>query len=152
MTEKKHIVTFLLWSPDEDGLRDLEPLMRTLHFEAWAQQDRSDITGVEVQADAPKYSGRCPITLRFSATIHVDHAPLTVTYWWERSHGTRSKAQVVEIPADGNLIISAVDAWAAGIPRESLWTISDGLHVRVEDVDFVSEPAHSSLSCRNPSQ
>jgi hypothetical protein len=32
--EKKHVVQFILMSPDEEGLRTLEPVMKTLHFES----------------------------------------------------------------------------------------------------------------------
>jgi hypothetical protein len=32
--EKKHVVQFILMSPDEEGLRTLDPIMKTLHFES----------------------------------------------------------------------------------------------------------------------
>jgi hypothetical protein len=32
--EKRHVVQFILMSPDEEGLRTLEPIMKTLHFES----------------------------------------------------------------------------------------------------------------------
>ena len=31
---RKHVVQFILMSPDEEGLRTLESIMKTLHFES----------------------------------------------------------------------------------------------------------------------
>ena len=148
MIVKKHILQFVLYSPDQDGLRELEAVMRTLHFELWAQHDRQDIAVIKVEPARPTYSGSCPLTVRFKAMVDVDHAPVALTYWWERSDGTKTKAQVMNIPTDGKLTISEEDSWATGIPRESKWAISDRIHIRLEDVDFVSDPALTSLSCR----
>jgi len=147
--EKKHILQFVLYSPDQDGLSELEAVMRTLHFELWAQHDRQDIAVIEVEPDRPAYSGGCPLTVHFKATVQVDHAPMTLSYWWERSNGTKTKEHVINIPADGKLTISDEDSWSTGIPRESKWAISDRIHVRSEDVDFVSDPALTSLSCQS---
>jgi hypothetical protein len=37
MIDKKHVLQFILMSPDGEGLQTLEPIMRTIHFEARGQ-------------------------------------------------------------------------------------------------------------------
>lgn len=146
--EKKHVLQFVLYSPDQDGLRAMEGMMRTLHFEPWAQQDRQDVAGIRVEAERSVYSGICPLTVRFKATIEVDHVPVALSYWWERSDGTKTSTQAINIQTDGRLSVFQEDSWSTGIRRESKWEISDRIHVQSGDLDFVSDPAVTSLSCQ----
>ena len=85
MIEKKHVLQFVLYSPDQDGLPAIEAIMRTLHFEPWAQQDRQDVVGIKVEAERPMYAGTCPVTVRFKATIDVDHAPVALSSFGQKS-------------------------------------------------------------------
>jgi hypothetical protein len=169
--EKRHVLQLMLLSPDEDGLRGLEAMMGSLHFESWAQEDRPDVVVAEIKAEgpgrsiiskpgepakieldlAPKPTVPCPTEVRFKALIRLSHAPLTLTYWWERSNG-KTQEVTVDVPVESKLVLDLVDAWTTGIRRESSWMLSDRLHVRSGDVDHVSETARISLNCSGPAR
>ena len=65
------------------------------------------VTGVTASADPPSYSGPCPQTIHFYASIAVN-GPCTVVYRWERSDGLVSPGFYnLTFPATGSQTVTA---------------------------------------------
>ena len=55
------------------------------------------VTRIDVIAKPAAYIGKCPANLSFIATIRVARWPLVVEYQWERSDGSRTRREHVQI-------------------------------------------------------
>jgi hypothetical protein len=83
------------------------------------------VTRVGIVAKPKHYSGDCPTTIEWIATIHVSHHPVKVTYQWERSDGAHGQRQEVEINAAG---MGVSDTWELGAAGQHK-TVWQRLHV-----------------------
>lgn len=110
-------------------------------FAAHAQH--RTVTRVGIVAKPKSYTGTCPATLEFIATIHVSHHPVRVEYQWERSDGGRGRREVVEIRSAGQGI---TDSWTLGRngERRVVW---ERLHV-LAPTGISSPEARVRLDCR----
>jgi hypothetical protein len=64
------------------------------------------ITKVTITADNSNYSGTCPHTFNLSAEITSTREG-KVTYYWERSNGTKTAVQMVEFSAPGKRTVNS---------------------------------------------
>jgi hypothetical protein len=77
------------------------------------------VTRVTISADNASYSGSCPHTFNLSAEITSTREG-TVTYYWERSDGTKTPVQSVEFSGPGKKTVtstfqvsSSFDGWVS---------------------------------------
>ena len=96
------------------------------------------VTGIILSVDPNVYTGPCPTTVNFSATI-IANGPGTITYRWERSDGTVSPVQSSTFASAGTQMVSTT------------WTRSGGtgwqlLHILTPS-DAVSNPIDFALTC-----
>lgn len=110
-------------------------------FAAFAQQ--RTVTRVAIVAKPKSFTGSCPATLEFVATIFVSHHPVRVEYQWERSDGGRGRREVIEIRAAGQ---GVTDTWTLGRhgERRVVW---ERLHV-LAPTGISSPQARVRLDCR----
>ena len=101
------------------------------------------VTRVGIVAKPKHYSGDCPTTIEWIATIHVSHHPAKVTYQWERSDGAHGPRQEVEIDSAGR---GVSDTWQLGRPgmHEVVW---QRLHV-LAPTGISSPEARVKIECR----
>ncbi|HXS51694.1 MAG TPA: hypothetical protein VN782_04110 [Usitatibacter sp.] len=110
-------------------------------FAAYAQQ--RTVTRVGIVAKPRSYTGPCPATLEFIATIHVSHHPVRVEYEWERSDGGRGRRETIEIRSAGQ---GVTDSWTLGRggERRVVW---ERLHV-LAPTGISSPEARVRVDCR----
>jgi hypothetical protein len=111
-------------------------------FAAYAQQHT--VTRVGIVAKPRSYTGTCPTTLEFIATIHVSRHPVRVEYQWERSDGGRGRRETIEIRSAGQ---GVTDTWTLGRggERRVVW---ERLHV-LAPTGISSPEARVRLECRH---
>lgn len=108
---------------------------------AAAAQQRT-VTRVGIVAKPRSYTGHCPTTLEFIATIHVSH-PARVEYVWERSDGGRGPRQVIDIHSAGQ---GVTDSWTLGGNGQDR-TVWVRLHV-LAPTGISSPEARVHIRCR----
>ncbi|HUJ00730.1 MAG TPA: hypothetical protein VLY46_10870 [Usitatibacter sp.] len=111
-------------------------------FAAFAQQ--RTVTRVGIVAKPHSYSGPCPATIEFIATIHVSHHPVRVEYEWERSDGARSRREVIDIHAAGEGVSTT---WTIGGHPGERRVVWERLHV-LAPTGISSPEAHVRIDCR----
>lgn len=88
------------------------------------------------------YTGACPITLDFTATISSSQAT-TITYQWERSDGTvLPKGSMIFLGSSTQFV---TNSWTLDTNRTG-WM---RFHI-LSPIDHVSNQASFTLSCKNP--
>lgn len=100
------------------------------------------VTKVAIVANPHSYSGRCPATIQFTATIFVSH-PSKVTYVWERSDGAKGERRTIDIRSAGQ---GVTDTWTLGSGRQHMvvWE-----RLRVLAPTGISSPIKRvSITCR----
>jgi hypothetical protein len=98
------------------------------------------VTGVTASANPPSFSGACPTTANFYATITAS-GPGTVTYRWERSNGTAEPTQSMTFSGAGPQI--AGTSWQLGASG----TYWERIHVYTPN-EMASNQASFTLSCQ----
>ena len=101
------------------------------------------ITRIDVVAKPAAYIGKCPANISFIATVHVSRWPVVIQYQWERSDGTRSRRERVEIAGARH---SLTDLRRIGARRQRL-RIWERLHVLAPS-DVTSRQARVIVRCR----
>ena len=103
------------------------------------------VTSVVTSVDNVSYTGVCPATLTFSATIYTNGAG-TVTYYWVRSDGSTSAEQTLTYPARGSQTVT--DIWSLGSPGAVIngW---NRVYIDVPNHQHFS-PITFSLFCSSP--
>ncbi len=69
------------------------------------------VTDVQTSANSSSYTGVCPATVAFSASIYANEAG-TVTYYWRRSDGSTSAEVTLTYASAGYQTVT--DAWTLG--------------------------------------
>src|SRR5262249_49776799 len=100
------------------------------------------VTRVAIVARPATYTGPCPATLQFTATIFVSH-PSFVEYQWERSDGARGERRRIDIRSAGQ---GVTDTWRLGAGHQTK-VVWERLHV-LAPTGISSPEAHVRLSCR----
>ena len=103
------------------------------------RQLRFAVTGVTASADPPFFSGACPTTVNFYATITVN-GPGTVTYNWERSDGALSRIASLTFGGPGSQ--TANTSW----PLDETGSYWKRVHVYTPN-EIISNQASFTLSC-----
>jgi hypothetical protein len=101
------------------------------------------VTRIDVVAKPAGYIGKCPANLSFIATLHVTRWPVDVSYQWERSDGTRTPRQHVEIRGARHAVTDLRRVGARG-QRLRVW---ERLHV-FEPNAITSRQARAVVTCR----
>jgi hypothetical protein len=96
------------------------------------------VTSVTASADPPFFSGACPTTVNFYATIAVN-GPGTVTYRWEGSDGGFEPTQSISVLDRSETVSTSWQLGASG----SYWA---RVHVFTPN-EIVSNQASFTLSC-----
>jgi hypothetical protein len=96
------------------------------------------VTGIVISVDPNVYTGTCPTTVNFSATITAN-GPGTITYRWERSDGTVSPVQSSTFASAGTQMVSTT--WTRG--GGTGWQL---LHI-LTPRDAVSNQIGFTLTC-----
>jgi len=97
------------------------------------------VTSVTVSADPPFFSGACPTTVNFYATITVN-GPGTITYNWERSDGALSRIASLTFGGPGSQ--TANTSW----PLDETGSYWKRVHVYTPN-EIISNQASFTLSC-----
>jgi hypothetical protein len=97
------------------------------------------VTSVTVSADQPFFSGACPTTVNFYATITVN-GPGTITYNWERSDGALSRIASLTFGGPGSQ--TANTSW----PLDETGSYWKRVHVYKPN-EMLSNQANFTLSC-----
>jgi len=100
------------------------------------------VTKVAIVAKPRSFSGPCPATLQFTATIFVSH-PSKVTYVWERSDGAKGPRQTIDIRSAGQ---GVTDTWTLGAGRQHM-VVWERLHV-LAPTGISSPQGRVSVTCR----
>ena len=98
------------------------------------------VTSVTVSADPPFFSGACPTTANFYATITVN-GPGTITYNWERSDGALSRIASLTFGGPGSQ--TANTSW----PLDETGSYWKRVHVYTPN-EIISNQASFTLSCQ----
>lgn len=98
------------------------------------------VIGATASANPPSFSGACPTTFNFFATITAS-GPGTVTYRWERSNGTAESTQSMTFSGAGPQI--AGTSWQLGTSG----TYWERVHVFTPN-ETISNQASCTLSCK----
>lgn len=108
-----------------------------------AHSQHHAVTRVTIVAKPRVFSGPCPATLEFSATIYVGRRPVFVDYEWEHSDGARSAPQRVEITGPW---LRVTESWKAGSPghHRKFWAKLQVL----APTSIASSQAVVELNCR----
>lgn len=104
--------------------------------------EAAEVTDVELAVDPAEYTGRCPVTLEFSARITTNTGPVRANYRW----------------LDGDSAVAAEDDIQFGGPGPQGVTVTDEVDVRddatvlrtldvTEPNSLTSEPAEASITC-----
>jgi hypothetical protein len=95
------------------------------------------VTEVDTSVNPTGYSGICPVTFTFDANIWTNGAGI-VTYYWERSDGSKSPVGTLTYAAAGYQTIS--DIWTLGNPSSGFsgW-----------DQVYVDQPNHQTFGAVN---
>src|SRR5205814_10120921 len=72
------------------------------------------VTRVGIVAKPAVYTGPCPATIPFIATLHVSHSPAFAEYVWERSDGAKGPRRRVAIRGEGR---GGTGIWRIGAGR-----------------------------------
>jgi hypothetical protein len=75
------------------------------------------VTSIDESVSPTSLSGDCPATFTFFANILTNNAG-TVTYYWQRSDGSRTSENTLTFSNAGNQLVS--DAWTLGSPSASI--------------------------------
>ena len=97
------------------------------------------VTNVYVSADPPFFTGACPTTANFYATITAN-GPGTVTYNWERSDGALSRIASLTFGGPGSEIVNT--SW----PLDETGSYWKRVHIFTPN-EIVSNQASFTLSC-----
>ncbi len=97
------------------------------------------VTSVTVSADPPFFSGPCPTTVTFYATITVN-GPGTVTYNWERSDGALSRIASLTFGGPGSQTVNT--SW----PLDQTGSYWKRVHVYTPN-EIISNQASFTLNC-----
>ncbi|GAA2798803.1 hypothetical protein [Nonomuraea dietziae] len=62
---------------------------------------RPVIAAADVDVTPPAYTGQCPTTVRFTATLQVSRTPARVGYQWIDGAGGESRPEYLDFPAGG---------------------------------------------------
>ena len=101
------------------------------------------VSRVAVAAKPATYTGPCPTTVEFSATVFASKIPLEIDYRWERSDGGIGVKQHIAME-DHTLVVT--DTWNLGKrgDRVAAW---EKLHVLTPN-EMSSPPGHVVLACQ----
>jgi hypothetical protein len=100
--------------------------------------------GVIVHAEPRNNTGRCPVLLRFTATIGFERAT-QVQYYWEHGDGSTSAVVTGATGDDGNLVVT--DQFSVGQADRS-FAVTDRLHLRFgAGAWFSTQAAESHGTC-----
>jgi hypothetical protein len=97
------------------------------------------VTGVTASANPSSFSGSCPATANFFATITAS-GPGTVNYRWERSDGTAGSTESVIFAGAGPQIVST--SW----PLSTSGTYWERIHIYTPN-EMTSNQASFTLNC-----
>jgi hypothetical protein len=97
------------------------------------------VTDVELNVDAPNFTGACPKTVRFTGLIETNGAGL-ITYIWERNTGNSNPINV-NLPVPGGIIVTD------DITVTTSGTVTVTLHVTRPN-DITSAAITSSITCQ----
>jgi len=123
-------------------VRRVLAVLAVFAFSAVMSASQRTVTKVAIVAHPKSFSGRCPATLQFTATIFVSH-PSKVTYVWERSDGAKGPRQVIDIRSAGQ---GVTDSWTLGAGRQHI-VVWERLHV-LAPTGISSPQARVSVTCR----
>ena len=96
------------------------------------------VTGIVIGVDPYSYTGICPKTVNFWATITAN-GPGAVTYQWERSDGAIAPVQSINFPAAGSQIVTTIWTRGGGIGWQCLHILTPN--------DVVSNQIDFTLTC-----
>ena len=100
--------------------------------------------GVIVHVEPRNHTGRCPVLLRFTATIAFERAT-QVQYYWEHGDGFTSAVVTGATDDDGNLVVT--DQFSVGQAGRSFAT-TDRLHLRFRTGPwFTTQAVESHGTC-----
>ena len=115
--------------------------LAALALPASAQQHA--VSRVTIVVKPRVYSGTCPTSIEFAATIYVSHRPVFVDFEWEHSDGGHSSPQRIEISGAWHRV---TETWKVGTPgqRRNVWA-----KLRVlAPTSLASSQAVVELNCR----
>ena len=101
------------------------------------------VARIDVVAKPEAYIGKCPANVSFIATLHLARWPVTVQYHWERSDGTRTKRERVEVRGARHSLTDLRRVGAHG-QRLHVW---ERLHVTAPNA-ISSHQARAIVTCR----
>jgi hypothetical protein len=102
------------------------------------------VVKVIAEAKPTAFTGKCPATLHWTATLTVRNPPVTVRYEWIRSDGAKSEAkEVIVRRAEWTL---GGESWQLGGPKDHLH-VWERIHI-VAPNDISSRGAAVAVNCR----
>ena len=96
------------------------------------------VTGIVITVDPNTYTGACPTTVNFWATI-TTNGPGTITYRWERSDGSLAPVQSITFASAGEQTVSTTWTRGAGTGWQRLHVLTPR--------DAVSNQTDFTLTC-----
>jgi hypothetical protein len=110
--------------------------------------NNADVNGIGIHWVGTDYSGRCPVLVKFKATIYFTHSPVKAQYFWERSDGSGTKRQTVAIATETKPTSEVLRTeWPVGEPGKN-FKASARLHVISDSGEVASEWSESTGHCR----
>ncbi|MFI5207063.1 MAG: hypothetical protein ACHQU8_02735 [Gemmatimonadales bacterium] len=102
---------------------------------------------ISLEAAPPRFQGRCPAHLRFTATIAVSVHPMVFNYQFERSDGAKSQLRVVRVPANGPATYRFSEQWQVGAAGQHM-QVWEKLKVASGVTHVETDPMSVDITCR----
>jgi hypothetical protein len=102
---------------------------------------------VTVTASPQRYTGSCPVEIRFTAKVAIEKTPMSANYRWTRSDGGTGSEKVATVTNAAARTLTLNDAWQVGAKgaRLEVW---QKIRVRSGTADVTSQSPTVLVVCR----
>ena len=102
---------------------------------------------ISLEVTPARYTGRCPVRLRFTGTIAVSTHPMAFNYQFERSDGAKSQVRVVRVPNNGPATYRVNEQWQLGAAGQHM-QVWEKLKVASGVTRVETNPMSVDITCR----
>jgi len=103
------------------------------------------LTGVHVTVTPSHYSGTCPVTLHFRATVDVNAYPMVFNYTWERSDNAQSGMKIYTVSSGQHQAVLD-ETWQLGGAGQS-YNVFEYIKVNSGNTHLTSNHAVAHIQC-----
>ena len=102
---------------------------------------------ISLEVTPARYSGRCPVRIRFTGTIAVTTHPMVFNYQFERSDGAKSQARMIRVPNNGRTNFTVNEQWQLGAAGQHM-QVWEKLKVASGVTRVETNPMSVDITCR----